>query len=91
MPDSDAIVLHHVIEAIRVRSGGHHLSLTVPDGSIYGFIGPNGSGKTTTLRMIMNILLPDEGDDRGARLARHRARRATASAICPKNAASTRR
>jgi ABC-2 type transport system ATP-binding protein len=37
------------------------LSLTVPEGSIYGFIGPNGSGKTTTLRMIMHILLPDEG------------------------------
>jgi len=30
-------------------------------GSIYGFIGPNGSGKTTTLRMIMNILYPDRG------------------------------
>ena len=38
------------------------LTLTVPEGSIYGFIGPNGSGKTTTLRMIMNILLPDEGE-----------------------------
>jgi ABC-2 type transport system ATP-binding protein len=37
------------------------LTLTVPTGSIYGFIGPNGSGKTTTLRMIMHILLPDEG------------------------------
>src|SRR5262247_3576828 len=38
------------------------LSLSVPEGSIYGFIGPNGSGKTTTLRMIMNILLPDSGN-----------------------------
>jgi ABC-2 type transport system ATP-binding protein len=38
------------------------LSLTVPTGSIYGFIGPNGSGKTTTLRMIMHILLADEGE-----------------------------
>ena len=37
------------------------LSLSVAEGSIYGFIGPNGSGKTTTLRMIMNILLPDRG------------------------------
>ena len=40
------------------------LSLSVDDGSIYGFIGPNGSGKTTTLRMIMNILLPDRGEIR---------------------------
>jgi ABC-2 type transport system ATP-binding protein len=37
------------------------LTLAVPGGSIYGFIGPNGSGKTTTLRMIMHLLLPDEG------------------------------
>ena len=40
------------------------LSLEVPTGSIYGFIGPNGSGKTTTLRMIMRILHPDRGDIR---------------------------
>ena len=37
------------------------LSLKVLAGSIYGFIGPNGSGKTTTLRMIMNIFYPDSG------------------------------
>ncbi len=37
------------------------LSLNVPRGSVYGFIGPNGSGKTTTLRMIMNIFYPDRG------------------------------
>ena len=37
------------------------LSLAVPAGTVYGFIGPNGSGKTTTLRMITRILLPDAG------------------------------
>jgi len=37
------------------------LSLTVPKGSIYGFIGPNGSGKTTTIRMIMKIFYADKG------------------------------
>jgi ABC-2 type transport system ATP-binding protein len=37
------------------------LSLEVPQGSVYGFIGPNGSGKTTTMRMIMNILYADSG------------------------------
>jgi ABC-2 type transport system ATP-binding protein len=48
------------------KSFGRHLavddvSLRVPVGSVYGFIGPNGSGKTTTLRMIMRILHPDRG------------------------------
>lgn len=40
------------------------LSLSVPAGSVYGFIGPNGSGKTTTIRMIMRIFYPDRGDIR---------------------------
>ena len=35
------------------------LSLTVPESSVFGFIGPNGSGKTTTIRMIVNIFYPD--------------------------------
>ncbi|WP_419190523.1 ABC transporter ATP-binding protein [Saltatorellus ferox] len=38
------------------------LSLEVPEGSLYGFIGPNGSGKTTTIRMILHILSPDSGE-----------------------------
>ena len=40
------------------------LQLSVPKGSIYGFIGPNGSGKTTTIRMIMKIMYPDRGSIR---------------------------
>jgi len=40
------------------------LSLRVPVGSIYGFLGPNGSGKTTTIRMFMGMLKPDRGDIR---------------------------
>lgn len=40
------------------------LDLIVPRGRIYGFIGPNGSGKTTTLRMILNIIYPDTGSIR---------------------------
>ncbi len=40
------------------------LSLAIPEGSIYGFIGPNGSGKTTTMRMITGIFLPDAGQVR---------------------------
>lgn len=37
------------------------LSIRVPAGSIYGFLGPNGSGKTTTIRMFMGMMKPDHG------------------------------
>ncbi|MGE5618842.1 MAG: ABC transporter ATP-binding protein [Sphingomonadaceae bacterium] len=37
------------------------LDLTVPAGSIYGFIGQNGAGKTTTLRVLATLILPDDG------------------------------
>ena len=58
---SDAIRLTDVTKRFNGVAAVDRLTLAVPRGSIYGFIGPNGSGKTTTLRMIMNILLPDEG------------------------------
>jgi len=38
-----------------------HFSMQVPKGAIYGFLGPNGSGKTTTIRMICGLLTPDDG------------------------------
>ena len=57
-----AISLTHVTKQFNGTLAVDDLSLSVPTGSIYGFIGPNGSGKTTTLRMIMHILLPDRGE-----------------------------
>ncbi|HSI92941.1 MAG TPA: ABC transporter ATP-binding protein, partial [Jiangellaceae bacterium] len=37
------------------------LNLTVPNGSVFGFLGPNGSGKTTTIRMLLGLVAPTEG------------------------------
>jgi ABC-2 type transport system ATP-binding protein len=58
---TEAIRLTDVVKTFNGVAAVEGLTLSVPEGSIYGFIGPNGSGKTTTLRMIMHILLPDAG------------------------------
>jgi ABC-2 type transport system ATP-binding protein len=59
---SNAIALQGVTKRFGPLVAVNDLDLVVPRGSLYGFIGPNGSGKTTTLRMIMHILLPDQGE-----------------------------
>lgn len=58
---SPAVEIEHVTKRFGEHLAVEDLSLNVPRGCIYGFIGPNGSGKTTTLRMIMRILHPDTG------------------------------
>ncbi len=53
------------VEGLTKRFGGRavvrNLSMKVRRGTIYGFLGPNGSGKTTTIRMLCGLLTPDEG------------------------------
>ena len=60
----NAVELSQVTKSFGPHIAVNELSLNVPAGSVYGFIGPNGSGKTTTLRMIMNIYYPEKGSIR---------------------------
>jgi len=41
-----------------------HISFTVSAGEVVGYLGPNGSGKTTTIRMLLGLLIPSEGEAR---------------------------
>jgi ABC-2 type transport system ATP-binding protein len=52
----------HVIRKLRPVLKG--LDLEVPTGEIFGYLGPNGSGKTTTLKILMGLLRPDAGTAR---------------------------
>jgi ABC-2 type transport system ATP-binding protein len=42
--------------------GLEQLSLDVPEGEVFGFLGPNGSGKTTTIRLLLDLLRPTSGE-----------------------------
>jgi ABC-2 type transport system ATP-binding protein len=57
----NAIQIRGVTKSFTSVVAVNDLSLDIPQGSIYGFIGPNGSGKTTTMRMIVGISHPDRG------------------------------
>jgi ABC-2 type transport system ATP-binding protein len=57
-----AIAVRGLTKRFGPRTVVDHVDLTVQAGRICGFLGPNGSGKTTTLRMICGLLLPDAGE-----------------------------
>ena len=56
-----AIEVEGLTKSFDGRTVVRDLSMTVRRGTIYGFLGPNGSGKTTTIRMLCGLLTPDVG------------------------------
>ena len=56
----DAIHLHNVSKRYPTFTLGP-IDLTVPTGRVVGFIGENGAGKSTTIKLILGLLMPDSG------------------------------
>jgi len=56
-----AISTEHLSKTFGRTQAVSDLDLTVPEGSIFALLGPNGSGKTTTIKMILNLLRPSRG------------------------------
>ena len=57
----NAIEIKDLSKSFRGMYAVDHLNMTVPVGSIYGFIGENGSGKSTTMKLLCGHLVPDGG------------------------------
>lgn len=56
-----AISIHELTKYYGKQIGIENLNLKISRGEVFGFLGQNGSGKTTTIRLILNILIPDTG------------------------------
>jgi ABC-2 type transport system ATP-binding protein len=62
MSDAPVIDVTGLTKRFGERTVVDHFDIRVPKGAIYGFLGPNGSGKTTTIRMLCGLLTPDAGE-----------------------------
>ncbi len=59
--NTDVISVHNLTKSFDGRRVVDDFSIRVQRGQIFGFLGPNGSGKTTTIRMLCGLLTPDSG------------------------------
>lgn len=58
---ADAIVTQRLTKSYGGRKVVHDLNLRVPEGTVYGLLGRNGAGKSTTLKMLVGLIHPDYG------------------------------
>jgi ABC-2 type transport system ATP-binding protein len=58
----NVIDVHGLVKRFGDKTVVDHVTMTVAEGEIVGFLGPNGSGKTTTIRIMCGLLTPDEGE-----------------------------
>ena len=63
-PPSLAVVTTGLTKDFGDRRVVDSLDLTIPSGSVCGFVGPNGAGKTTTIRMLLGLIRPTSGEGR---------------------------
>lgn len=68
------IEVNHLVKSFSDRVAVDDLSFTVEEGDVYGFLGQNGAGKSTTIRMLLSLIRPDSGEIRifGQLLRLHR-------------------
>lgn len=55
------IQLNHLTKLYSNKRGIRNISLEIPDGEILGLLGPNGSGKTTIMKAMLSLIIPDSG------------------------------
>jgi len=60
-PKETAIATKNLTKRFGALTAVNHVNLSIPTGIIYGFLGSNGAGKSTMIRMLCGLLTPDEG------------------------------
>jgi len=58
----EVILTHNLTKRFNDFTAVDHISFSVKAGEVVGYLGPNGSGKTTTIRMLLGLLQPSEGE-----------------------------
>ena len=62
MPDPDAIKTQNLTKSFNGLTAVDSLNLSIPEGEIFGLVGPDGAGKTTTMRLLTAIMDPTSGE-----------------------------